>query len=343
MPFTWPTDTPANRGFDASKLATLASTITRTLPFMDSLLIIRNGHLVYEQYFNDYDADDLHHLASVTKSFASAVVGTAQAQGKLLNLDAKLPELIPSYFANGQHADQREITLRHVLMMRSGLGWDERASNDGGYGDWQTLVNQDLTEWVLRLPQDRVPGASWNYSTADVQVVSSIVQQATGATMKDFAAQSLFASLDIRNFEWAQTNDGATVGGTYLRLAPRDVAKLGQLYLQDGQWRGQQIIASDWVSLTTAPQGPAFNVDSGQTEPIRWYGYLWWLRERGYYDGRSHAIVAYGYGGQYIVILPELDMIVVTMATFEVESGQAAVQEQAVYELVRDTVLRAVQ
>ncbi len=301
---------------------------------MDGVLIIRNGYLVYESYFNNYDATKLHDVASVTKSFASAVVGVAQAQGKLMNLDAKLPELLPAYFEGGKHADKKDITLRHLLMMRSGLEWSEQASNDGLLGDPATLLSQDLTEAILSLPVTHPPGEAWNYSTADVQLVSAIVQQATSVSMKAFAAQHLFAPLNIHEFEWQQLTNGTTVGGTLLRLTPRDMAKLGQLYLQRGVWAGQQVVLADWVSLTTTSQGPAANVD--------WYGYLWWLRERGYYDARSNAIVAYGYGGQFIVALPELDLIVVTTATYEVNSGQAGAQEQAVYELIRDVILPTV-
>ena len=306
------------------------------------MLIIRHGYLVYQSYFNGYDADKLHDVASDTKSFASALVGVARSQGKLANLDAKLPELLPTYFVNGKHADKASITLRHLLMMRSGIRWSERDSNDGKLGDPATLLSQDLTEGVLSLPMAHTPGEAWTYSTADVQLISAIVQQATGLSLRDFAAAHLFAPLNIRNFEWLQASNGTTVGGTSLRLAPQDMAKLGALYLHGGQWLGQQVVPSDWVSLTTTAQGTALNTDSGQTQPIDWYGYLWWLRPRGYYDARSNAIVAYGYGGQYIVVLPELDMIVVTTATYDVTSGQAGVQEQAVSEFIRDVVMPTV-
>ncbi|NJM40194.1 MAG: serine hydrolase [Anaerolineae bacterium] len=341
-PFTWPTDSPANRGFDENKIAAIANTVTRTLPFVDSVLIIRNGHLIYERYFNGYAANQRHELASVTKSFVSAVVGAARAQGKLTNLDAKLPELLPAYFADGNHADKTEITLRHLLMMRSGLQWSEYASNDGGYGDWDALIREDLTELVLSLPLAHTPGTAWNYSTADVQIISSIVQHATGLSMSAFAAEHLFAPLNIQNIDWGAIANGTTVGGTYLRMAPRDMAKLGQLYLQQGRWAGRQVVSADWVSLTITSQGEALNVEAGQTQTIDWYGYLWWLRGHGYYDDRSNAVVAYGYGGQFIVILPELDMIVVTTATYDVPSAQAYAQDQAIYEFIRDGVMVAV-
>jgi CubicO group peptidase (beta-lactamase class C family) len=327
---------------DEVRVAAIADTITRDLPFVDGVLIIRNGHLVYERYFNGHVAGQRHELASVTKSFVSAVIGAAQAQGKLLNLDARLPELLPTYFANGNHADKTEITLRHLLMMRSGLQWSEYASNDGGYGDWDALVREDLTELVLGLPLSYTPGTAWNYSTADVQIISSIVQHATGVSMKDFADQHLFAPLNIQNVDWGAIANGTTVGGTYLRMAPRDMAKLGQLYLQQGRWGGRQLVSADWVRLTTASQEDAVNVETGQMQTIDWYGYLWWLRGPGYYDDRSNAIVAYGYGGQFIVVLPELNMIVVTTATYAVPSAQAYTQEQAVYALIRDVVMPAV-
>ena len=121
----WRSDAPAKRGFDEAKLAGLKAEIEQNLPFLNSLLIVKDGYLVYEEYFNGYDASRLNPVHSVTKSFASALTGMAQAEGKIANLDVTLGTALPEYFANGQNADKKDITLRHMLMMRSGLDIDQ--------------------------------------------------------------------------------------------------------------------------------------------------------------------------------------------------------------------------
>ncbi|MEI2689070.1 MAG: serine hydrolase [Anaerolineae bacterium] len=123
----WRSDAPANRGLDEAALAGLRSQIEQELPFLDSLLIVKDGYLVYEEYFNGYDADRLHQVASVTKSFTSALVGMAQAEGVIPDLDATLGGELREHFGNALQRDQRNISLRHLLQMRSGLAFDEGA------------------------------------------------------------------------------------------------------------------------------------------------------------------------------------------------------------------------
>jgi CubicO group peptidase (beta-lactamase class C family) len=176
----WRTGAPAEHGLDAAMLTALTASIESDLPYLDSLLIIRSGYLVHESYYNGYDAAALHDIASVTKSWTSALVGVAQAQGLLPDLDAALPALLPTYFADNAHADKRDITLRHLLLMRSGIRYDDNTLNTGGYGSPADLLAQDITAVALGFPVDYPPGEAWNYSTLDTQLIAAVVQQAAG-------------------------------------------------------------------------------------------------------------------------------------------------------------------
>jgi CubicO group peptidase (beta-lactamase class C family) len=118
---------PAEHGFDETRLSEITQSVGEKIPFLDSLLIIRDGYIIHESYYNDFEKNTLHDIASVTKSWTSALVGMARSEGKLADLDAPLPDLLPGYFAAGEHADKSEITLRHLLQMRSGIEYDEDA------------------------------------------------------------------------------------------------------------------------------------------------------------------------------------------------------------------------
>jgi len=184
------------------------------------------------------------------------------------------------------------------------------------------------------------PGATWNYSELDYQLASAAVEGATGRSLKDYAAEHLFAPLGITAFDWSADASGHTVGGATLHLTARDMAKLGYLYLNGGQWDGQQIVPTDWVRLTTTPQATGVYSDTGQTTPIEWYGMGWWTWSPRLFAG-TRAISARGYGGQLIVFLPAYDTVVVTTADGTVEPDEAALQERAAYGLIIDKVLPA--
>src|SRR5690606_24309143 len=154
----WRTAALVDHGFDPAALDAITAYIENELPFLDSLLLIRHGYVVYESYHNDHNADTLQDIASVTKSWTSALVGIAQAQGYLTDLDATLPTLLPDYFAGDAHADKRDITLRHLLMMRSGIEFDDPTLITGGYGSPEELLSRDLTATALDFPMAYTPG-----------------------------------------------------------------------------------------------------------------------------------------------------------------------------------------
>lgn len=271
------TDTPENHGFDKEKLEKIATTIPEELPFLDSLIIIRNGYIVYESYYNGYDANKIHDIASVTKSWTSALVGVAQAQGKITNLNESLPTLLPNYFTENKYADKRDVTLRQLLMMRSGIDFSEDVLNSDGYGG-EELMESDVTAFGLGFPMAYQPGETWNYSTLDTQLISAIIQHATGESLESFAASNLFEPMGIKEYDWLEDGVGTTIGGQNLSMTPRDMAKLGFLYLHNGNWDGEQLVPANWIELSLTPQGDAYYPPTEKNEKIEWYGYLWWMR-----------------------------------------------------------------
>jgi CubicO group peptidase (beta-lactamase class C family) len=270
-------------------------------------------------------------------------VGVGQSDGYLTNLDATLAELLPEYFADGRHADKAGITLRHLLQMRSGLDWDEDTLDTGGYGQPEDLLARDVVAWLLDFPMTHPPGAAWNYNTGNTQLVSAAFQRAAGRSLAAYAEEHLFTPLGIQSYDWLADERGITIGGQNLRLTPRDAAKLGLLYLHGGQWEGQQLVPADWVEQTTTPQDTAFYVPTQETLPIDFYGLHWWLWHDGWFNSRSHAIAAQGYAGQDILILPRLDLIIVTTAHTAVSPDQANEQRAGIYEMILDVILPAVQ
>ncbi|HMO58235.1 MAG TPA: serine hydrolase [Roseiflexaceae bacterium] len=335
----WRSAAPAAHGIDSTRLAALDAAAA-ALPYLDGLVIVRNGYIVYEYYANDHRADTLHDVASVTKSWTSALVGIARAQGKLPDLDTTLPDLLPTYFAAGAYPDKRAITLRHLLMMRSGIEYDEMKLDSGEYGGPE-LLEQDTTQVALSFPMAFTPGEAWNYSTLDTQLISAVMQQATGTPLHTFAKEHLFAPLGISNYQWLTDGAGTTIGGQNLSLTPRDMAKLGLLYLHGGKWEGRQLVPADWVRESTMPQGEAYYVPTGQVERIAFYGYHWWLWEDSWYDGMSNGVHAMGYAGQSVLILPRLNMIIVTTAELP-SPDQEEPQRAGIHTLIVEQILPAI-
>lgn len=336
----WLYDDPGNRNIDSSALEAATMRLPEELPALDSLIVIRDGYVVHESYYNGYDETTIHDVRSVTKSWTSALIGMAQANGELTELDTPLSELLPDYFAHGQHEDKQEITLADLLAMRSGIDFDDEKLYAGEYGGFDELLERNLTDFAMSFPMAYEPGAAWNYSTLDSQLISAVFEQAMGQSLEAFATAELFQPLGIKDHVWQADSLGTSIGGGGLYLAPRDMAKLGFLYLHQGQWEGKQIVPSDWVELSLTPQDTeAIYVPSGQSEVPEWYGYHWWTWKGDWFYG-YRAFVANGFGGQRIYVFPGLNLIIVTTANLDgVSPEQAEMQEEAIDIFVNKTIL----
>jgi CubicO group peptidase (beta-lactamase class C family) len=328
--------------------ASLDSQIKEETPFLNSIIIIQDGYIVHEAYFNGYASDDLQLLQSVTKSITSAVVGIALENGDINTLDVKLGEVLPDYFIDHPDASaSADITLRDALMMRSGLAHDPLTvtgefSSERVYMTFlEDAFRTSLIGQVLDVPLTHVPGSAWQYSTGDAQIVSVMFQQLTGQSLDNYAREYLFNPLNITRYNWLSDADGYTVGGVSLRMALDDLAKFGFLFLNDGHWANEVIIPPNWIQLTTRAQPAGLNTETGKIEPISWYGYQWWVWGPGSFGLPSGAYQAVGYGGQMVLILPDLDALIVTTSNSLVSAELASQQQEAIVDLIDQHVVPA--
>lgn len=256
-------------------------------PTIRSLLIIRNGKLVGEAYCKDInERDQLHNIMSVTKSITSILAGISIDHGIMESVESKVYDYIPQFF--DQDVTKREITLHHVLTMETGLNFD----NDVHTRELLNNTGSSL-EYVLQKNLVFSPGTNWYYGDGNPQLISGIINQVTGKTESDFAAENLFSPLGITRYHWESTPDGLTIGSIGLWLTPRDMAKIGLLMANKGWWNGVQLVSEEWVDISTKVRTSKQN-----------YGYYW-------YPIGDEAFYAEGNGGQIIYIYPEKSLVVV--------------------------------
>lgn len=267
-----------------------------------ALLIVRHGKLVAEGYARDLDdRTRIHHVASITKSVTSLVFGVLHDRGTFSKLDERLMEILPpSSFTGDPRTDA--ITLEHLLTMSSGLD----ISNDifGMKLLMRRPKHQDRV--ILSRPLYADPGTEFYYRDADPQLLSYAIQARTGRTLASLTEELLFEPLGIDDTYWQENVDGVTLGAHGLWIRARDLAKIGQLVLNKGRWEGVRIVSEDWIRTSTRTHvmpGPDDPVTSGFG-----YGYYWWVVPE------LNGPVAWGHGGQYIVVLPDADMVVVLTA-----------------------------
>ena len=230
----WPTDgwrtaSPGDHGLDAAMLDAAQAYLDEHVPHIESLLIVRGGYLVYEHYRLGVDPAALHNVKSMAKSFTSALAGIAIGAGDLESDREPIGSLLPEVFATVHERAKRDITVRDLLTMRSGLEWQEY-----GPSAVQMTASPDWVRFVLERPLIHPPGTHFNYSTGDAQLLAAVLQQATGMTLLDYADLYLFRPLGITQRRWPADPQGITIGGAELALTPRDMAKFGYLVSQPG-------------------------------------------------------------------------------------------------------------
>lgn len=290
----WQTGTPSEVNID-----NLDNAITSAgnIPRFTSLLVVRNGKLVVEEYFHGFYADSTHDVRSVTKSVLSVLVGIALDEGYFNSLD----ETIDNYLTAPEFSlteTQKSITVRHLLTMSSGFQWDEWTSSS--YNDW--ILSGDHTGYLLGLPNQYMPGEQFTYNSAAVHLLGVVVEKAVGMKLYQFADQYLFNKIGIEGEKWEGLSGNYANGGSGIDLKPRDLARIGQLILQEGVSGNQTIVSEEWISeATTSKYSWAFNYGALKNYS---YGYLWWTL--------PDAILAWGYGGQFIYIVPEKELVIVT-------------------------------
>lgn len=310
----WPTAKPSERNVDISPLDKLIKLIAAgELPLVHSVLVAKSGELMVEEYFFGFDRDTIHDMRSASKSIASTLVGLAIDRGLIGSADAKVLDFVNyESFANWNESKAR-ISLRHLMTMSSGLDANDSNRNsvasENAY-QWQS-EQPDWIKFALDAPMIAEPGERLIYGGANPMILGGVLETATGSSVEWFADEALFSPLGIENYKVYMRPRGAGAylgGGMYLR--PRDMLKVGQLYLDAGKWQGRRVLSKKWVDESFESYGPLEPIDRNGNQ----YGYLWWHETYEVGDRAIASVEARGNGGQYIFVVPELDIVAVITA-----------------------------
>jgi CubicO group peptidase (beta-lactamase class C family) len=268
-----------------------------------SLLLVKDGRLVLEEYFYGYGPGDAHPVQSVTKSLFSLLLGTAIEKG-WISLSAKLYDFFPDLRGQKDWDPRKDrITLRDILTMSSGVACDDWEKGEGC--SWAMVDSPDWNRFALGLPVVFEPGSHFAYCGACLSPLVEILERKSGVPLSTFADQTLFKPLGIESPAWWEGPNGSHSPAFGLSLRPRDMAKIGQMVLQKGKWNGRQVVPKNWIEESTSPQV------AGLPGKRPDYGYLWWSRNALAGAKKYRVVMAWGVGGQYIYIVPEAGLVMV--------------------------------
>jgi len=292
----------------------------RSIESVRSLLVQKNNNLIIEEYFRNATPDHPYNIKSASKSIISLLVGIAVDQGKI-SLDETLGDYFSEYFDTSPDPEKEIITIRNLLSMQSGL----ETTSFYNYGAW--VISDDWVEFQLDQPLEEVPGGKMVYSTGTSHLLSVIITKATGMNTKAFAEEFLFDPLNIQVGGWDRDPQGYYMGGNNLALTPNALLKIGQLILNGGTRQGEEILSQKWIrdsfqSYTRSNFNPYD------------YGYMWWNRPVAGYD----VYFAWGFGGQYIFIIPELNSVAV-ITSFLDNATQRRTYKQPIFDLLEDQII----
>lgn len=299
----WKTNNLKSQNADTALIYKLFSQIKNRKNKVHSVLLIKNDQLIIEEYFNGHSANKPHDLRSATKSIRSILMGIAIEKGFVDSVDDPISKYLKSPVPNKNFdARKNKITIRHLMTMSSGLDCNDWDKKSEGQED-KVYKKKDWLQYTLDLPMVNDPGTVSNYCSMGVVLIAEIISQASGMTINKFAEQNLFNQLGITNVFWGHTSDKEVIpSGKRLYMTSRDMAKIGQLILNNGRWMGKQVVSEKWIEESTTPKTKITGID---------FGYLWWNIPFKLNEKVIVSKTATGNGGQYIMILPEMDMVAV--------------------------------
>lgn len=344
----WQTALPREVGLDPAKLLQMQEYILANVPGLHGLLIVRHGYLAFEQYYQGFHRRSYNSISSATKSVVSMLIGVALARGLVNNLDQHILDFFPDYARAETDTRKHAITLRHLLSLQTGFAHE--------FPDqyWLNPVHKALAR-----PMKQQPGAQFYYDSQGVDILSGLLTRIAGKNAAAFADATLFKTLGIwlaqnAHFTWKSDPHGAhtwhsdalwdeqsgylwkvdpqgnSTGSFGAHFTAREMAKLGFLYLNNGSWDGEQLVPSSYVADSTRQQ-------SAGGWPLHLpYGYLWWLTQHSHH----RAYFASGFGGKLIYIIPELDLLVVTIASTE-RARVDHEQDKAITDLIPNFIVPA--
>lgn len=300
-------------GLDENLISTMISRIINgTYPNVHSILIVKDGKLILEEYFYEYHAEKLHELRSASKTFTSALVGAAVSNGFIKSLDDKVLSYFPDAHFQNTSEQKKAITIKNMLTQQSGLACNDYDPNSPG-NETKIYGTADWIRSVLNLQMEGDPGQKANYCSGNTMVLGKIVEKASKSSLYDFAGKYLFGPLGVKNYRWDFITDQThqdDFGQVYLK--PRDMAKFGLLYLNGGKWNGTQILPKEYVRQSLSKQSVVDGID---------YGYLWWCESLTAGGVKYDGMAAKGNGGQRIFIWPKQNIVaVVTGGNYNMQS-----------------------
>ena len=346
----WETASLDDVGIKTIKLGNLVKQIRHNkYKNIHSILLIKNGKLVFEEYFEGhlwdpeydqfkgkftkYDLHAKHNIMSVAKALTSALVGIAIDHGFVRSVDERLFSFFPKYaYLNNEM--KNKISLEHLLTMTSGLQWNEWdiPISDERNDVRQLFIVSDPIAFILGKSAVHEPGTYWYYSGGDVTLLGEVIRESTDLRIDDFAEEYLFKPLGINEYEWERLNRDIIHASGHLHLSPRNMAKFGYLILNNGVWNNNRIISEKWIKATTSDY---IKIPGRAWEGDR-FGYQWWLKSYFVGSKRVEAIVRSGWGGQAIILLPDFDLVIVL-------TGGNYVDKDPVDEIVSQYIIPSVQ
>lgn len=293
-----------------------------SLPRLSSFMLYQSGEVLAERYDDRMNRNQFINIKSASKSVLSALTGIALEQGYINSPDDAVSDYLPQYFESLSNSRKQDITIRHLLTMSSGL----ESTSFRNYGRW--VATRDWTAAALNGELLHPPGSRMRYSTGDTHILSAVLTEASGMSTRALAERYLFEPLGVSVGGWDRAPEGYFFGGNNIALTPKGLLRFGQLYLNAGRYNGRQILPESWVHASLNPSfyNISFNARGHN------YGFLWW----GNVFSKHKAYFAWGYGGQYVFMIPELDAVAVFTAN--PDARQRGFNDM-IYDIIDDAVV----
>ena len=337
----WQTITAVEAGFSWDVGDKLDSAFENgELKNLHSVIVVRNSRLVFERYYEGQDKiggepighivftpNTRHDLQSITKSIVSLLYGIALSEGKVPEVNTPLVDAFPAYGDLMTDPDRRRIKVEHALTMTMGLEWDESSYPYGHWANSSTSMRyaQDRHRYLLGLPIVADPGTKFIYSGGATMLLGHIIKTGVGKSLVEYAKEKLFHPLGITDIEWRNYRNGEERAAGGLRMRPRDLAKIGQLILNQGRWKDVQLVPSDWLTSSF--------LESASLNKVVKYGYQWWivrlekLNDQWVFgeDGNNKSIAGNGWGQRRLIIVPAYQLVIVINAgSYGVQNSKLA-------------------
>jgi CubicO group peptidase (beta-lactamase class C family) len=331
-PHDWQVAPQSELGLRTDTLCALIEKLDQTPAWnIHAVLVIRDGKLAFEHYragpdvswgpsleMTEHDEATLHDVRSVTKSVVSLLFGVALDQKLIGSTDEGVMSFFPELADLAK--DKNGIRIRHLLEMSSGIAWNESVPySDPSNSETRMNRSSEPYRYVLTQPLATEPGKVWNYSGGSTALVAEILQRQSKRPLSNYAREFLFEPLGIMDFRWSRTPGGAIAAASGLRLRPRDMAKIGQMVLDGGEWNGRRIVSEAWIKEATKAHLSADEY---------FYGYFWWVASSAIGPRKLDWFEAYGNGAQRIIIVPELALVaVITTGMYNSKTAFPATNE----------------